>query len=135
MLKMREHKSADPKNGALSVAEAASESVPFDINRVYYIYGARNGAQRGAHAHTTLKQVLICVYGKIEVSLDDGKGDVRTTVLDDPGCGLFVGPGMWRTMKWLQDDSVLLVLASEHYNEADYIRDYDEFIEYGKRRS
>ena len=135
MVKMIERKSGDSKNGALSVAEAASEAVPFDIKRVYYIYGVRMGVQRGAHAHKTLRQVLICVYGKIEVSLDDGKGSVRTTVLDDPGSGLFVGPGMWRTMKWLQDDSVLLVLASEHYNEADYIRSYDEFVQYSKQRS
>ncbi|WP_462362785.1 sugar 3,4-ketoisomerase [Pyramidobacter porci] len=135
MLKMIERKSADPRNGSLCVAEAASESVPFDINRVYYIYGVQRGVQRGAHAHKTLKQVLICVHGRIEISLDDGRGNVQTTVLNEPSDGLYVGPGMWRTMKWLQDDSVLLVLASEHYNEADYIRDYDEFIEYGKRRS
>ena len=135
MLKMIERKSADPRNGSLCVAEAASESVPFDINRVYYIYGVQRGVQRGAHAHKTLKQVLICVHGRIEISLDDGRGNVQTTVLNEPSDGLYVGPGMWRTMKWLQDDSVLLVLASEHYNEADYIRDYDKFIEYGKRRS
>ena len=114
MLKMIKHKSAVPQNGALCVAEAASESVPFDINRVYYIYGVQGGVQRGGHAHKTLKQVLICVYGKIEISLDDGKGGVRTTVLDDPGCGLFVGPGMWRTMKWLQDDSMKSKLSNEN---------------------
>lgn len=135
MLKMTERQSVDPKNGALCVAEADSESVPFAINRVYYIYGVQSGVQRGGHAHKTLKQVLICVYGKIEITLDDGKGRVETTLLDNPHSGLLVGPGMWRTMKWLQDGSVLLVLASEHYNEADYIRNYDEFIRYSAKRS
>ena len=114
--------------GSLCVAEANSESVPFDIKRVYYSYGAEVGIVRGRHAHKTLEQLLICVYGEIEVSMDNGKGEIENIILNDPSEGLYVGPSMWRTMKWLKSDSVLLVLASQHYDSNDYIRDYDEFV-------
>ncbi|MCK9558708.1 MAG: FdtA/QdtA family cupin domain-containing protein, partial [Candidatus Cloacimonetes bacterium] len=71
---------------------------------------------------------LICVYGKIEVTVHNGKGKIENIVLNDPSEGLYVGPSMWRTMKWLRSDSVMLVLASQHYDSNDYIRDYDEFV-------
>ncbi len=114
--------------GSLCVAEANSEDVPFDIKRVYYSYGVESGVTRGMHAHKTLEQLLICVYGEIEVTVDNGKGKIENIVLNDPSEGLYVGPSMWRTMKWLRSDSVLLVLASQHYDSNDYIRDYDEFV-------
>ena len=120
---------ASPKDGSLCVAETNSESVPFEVKRVYYSYGVQEGVIRGHHAHKTLQQILICAYGKIEITLDDGKGSINTYILDDPSVGLYVGPSTWRTMKWLISDSVLLVLASDHYEAADYIRDYDMFIE------
>ena len=113
--------------GSLCVAESNSESVPFDINRVYYSYGVDAGIIRGRHAHKTLEQLLICVYGEIEVSMDNGKGEIENIILNDPSEGLYVGPSMWHTMKWLKSDSVLLVLASHHYDPKDYIHDYDQF--------
>ena len=112
--------------GSLSVVEGNMDSI-FPIKRVYYIFGADKGVERGHHAHKALEQLLICVYGAIEVMCDNGEKN-EYTVLDDPAKGLYVGPGIWHTMKWLKDDSVLLVLASEYYDESDYIRDYDEFI-------
>lgn len=122
------------EDGALCVAEANTQEIPFEIKRVYYSYGAREGIVRGHHAHKTLEQILICAYGSIEVTLDDGHGMVEAVVLNDPSVGLYVGPSTWRTMKWLKTDSVLLVLASEHYNADDYIRDYDEFRRWALER-
>lgn len=119
---------ATKTDGALCVAEANSGIVPFEIRRVYYSYGAEEGTIRGYHAHKELEQILICVYGKIEVVLDNGKGKVETGILERPTQGLYVGPCMWRTMKWLQSGSVLLVLASQHYDTSDYIRNYEDFI-------
>ena len=113
--------------GSLCVAEANSESVPFDIKRVYYSYGVEAGIVRGRHAHKTLEQLLICVYGEIEVSMDNRKGEIENIILNDPSEGLYVGPSMWHTMKWLKSDSILLVLASHHYDPKDYIHDYDQF--------
>jgi len=105
----------------------ANRDIPFAFKRVYYTYGVKEGIIRGYHAHKALEQLLICVYGAIEIMCDNGEKK-EYTVLDDPAKGLYVGPGIWHTMKWLKDDSVLLVLASEYYDESDYIRDYDEFI-------
>lgn len=121
----------DRKNndiGSLCVAESNSDAVPFLIKRVYYIYDVSSGVIRGHHAHKTLEQILICVKGAIEITLDNGRGNIESIKLDDPSIGLYVGPSMWRTMKWLKDNSVLLVLASEHYQASDYIRDYEEFL-------
>jgi dTDP-4-dehydrorhamnose 3,5-epimerase-like enzyme len=123
-----------PSDGFLCVAESNSESIPFAIKRVYYSYGAEEGVVRGMHAHKTLEQILICVYGEIKVTLDNGKGTASSFLLKDPSEGLYVGPNTWRTMEWQQKGSVLLVLASEHYNASDYIRDYDEFINWRKTK-
>jgi len=120
-------KNADnPQEGSLVFFEA-NKDIPFAFKRVYYTYGVKEGIIRGHHAHKALEQLLICVYGAIEIMCDDGDKK-EYTVLDDPAKGQYVGKGIWRTMKWLKDDSVLLVLASEYYDESDYIRDYDEFI-------
>lgn len=120
------------KEGSLVFIES-NKHVDFEIKRVYYTYGAKNGIMRGFHAHKKLEQVLICVYGKIEVSCDDGRNK-KTFILDDPSKGLYIGNEIWRTIKWLRDDSVLLVLASEYYTEEDYIRDYNTFLEYIKSK-
>lgn len=117
-------------DGNLCVAEGNSKEVPFEIKRVYYSYGAEKETIRGFHAHKTLQQILICAYGTIEVTLDDGNDKIETYILDNPTQGLYVGPSMWRTMKWQQSESVLLVLASEHYDASDYIRDYEEFVKW-----
>ncbi|ART78821.1 sugar 3,4-ketoisomerase [Oceanisphaera avium] len=109
------------------VALEADNTVPFDIKRVYYIFNTQAGVARGFHAHHNLKQVAVCVTGKCRMVLDDGK--TREDVwLDSPTKGLLIGDLVWREMHDFSEDCVLLVLASEHYDETDYIRDYEEFL-------
>jgi len=105
----------------------SQKDIPFDIKRIYYIYGVKKGVQRGMHAHKELEQIAFCPYGKIRFVLDDGykKEDV---FLDQPNKGLIIGKGIWHDMFWEQDDSVLVVGASMYYDENDYIRNYDDFI-------
>ncbi len=100
--------------------------VPFDIKRTYYIYDVPKGAVRGGHAHRNLEQLLVCTYGSIEILLDDGvtRGSI---VLDHPQKGLLVNSMVWHDMRWIEDRSVLSVLASGYYDEKDYIRDYGTF--------
>ncbi len=111
------------------VALEEKKEIPFDIKRVYYIYDTLEGVRRGFHAHKTLKQLLICVHGSCKVLLDDGK-EKEIVVLDKPYEGIFIQSNMWREMYDFSKDAVLLVLASEIYDEADYIRDYDKFLKY-----
>jgi len=120
--------SQDKAEGSICVAEGSSSDIPFNIQRVYYCYGAEAGIIRGRHAHKTLEQILICVNGEIEVTLDDGKRSIESIILKEPSQGLYVGPSTWRTMEWLKSDSILLVLASQHYDVSDYMRDYNEFL-------
>lgn len=121
-------------NGAGMLAFLESErDIPFPIKRVYYIYGVAQGERRGFHAHKKLQQVLLCVHGRCKVLLDDGISRV-TVELSDPAEGLFVGNTIWREMFDFSPDTVLLVLASERYDEADYIRDYQEFLSYLKEK-
>ncbi len=115
-----------PEEGQLQFIEE-ERHVPFPVRRIYYSTGVRAGHRRGKHAHRALEQVLVCVSGAVRVDLDSG-AKKETCVLDNPALGLYVGPMMWHTMTWIRDDSVLLVLASDLYNEADYIRSYDEFL-------
>jgi len=109
------------------VALEANQTVPFDIQRVYYIFGTKVGVARGFHAHKDLKQVVVCVTGKCRMILDNGKEKVETW-LDSPTKGLLIDGLVWREMHDFSEDCVLLVLASEHYDENDYIRDYDSFL-------
>lgn len=111
------------------VALEEQKEIPFDIKRVYYIYDTMSGVRRGFHAHKSLKQLLICVHGSCKVLLDDGK-EKEIVELDKPYEGIFIKNDMWREMYDFSEDAVLLVLASEVYDESDYIRDYDEFLEY-----
>lgn len=103
--------------------------IPFAIRRVYYIYGTQPDIRRGMHAHRHLDQVCVCVAGNCNFLLDDG---IRRQVvrLDSPARGLYLSGVIWREMSDFSADCVLMVLASEHYDESDYIRDYDEFIAY-----
>lgn len=103
------------------------KQIPFEVKRIYHIGNVKAGTVRGHHAHKTLEQILICPYGSIEVNLDDGTG-VKTCLIDSPDKGIYVGPGIWHTMKWHKDNSILLVYASQKYDENDYIRDFCEFI-------
>lgn len=116
------------------VALEGNKTVPFDIKRVYYIFGTQAGVSRGFHAHRNLKQVAVCVTGKCRMTLDNGMERVETW-LDSPTKGLLINDLVWREMHDFSDDCVLLVLASGHYDEADYIRNYDEFIETVKNDS
>lgn len=108
------------------VAIEANRHIPFEVKRVYYIFGTQPGVSRGFHAHKNLQQLAVCVTGKCRMVLDDGINK-ESVWLDSPTKGLLIGNNVWREMHEFSDDCVLLVLASEHYDESDYIRDYSEF--------
>ena len=118
------------EKGALTFLEGERD-IPFAIKRVYYIYDVAPGERRGFHAHKRLQQYLVCVAGSCKVLMDDAR-EKTEVVLDDPGEGLYVGPGMWHEMYDFSDGTVLLALASDFYSEEDYIRNYDRFIKYTK---
>ena len=108
------------------VALESNETIPFDIKRVYYLFGTKKDVTRGLHAHIKLKQVILCVTGSCNILLDNG--DVsESVILDCPTKGLLIDSLVWREMSDFTADCVLLVIASEHYNESDYIRDYEKF--------
>ncbi len=107
------------------------KDLPFEIKRVYYIYDTLEGVRRGFHAHLNLEQILVCVKGSCKIHLDDGS-DTAEVLLDEPSKALYIANNMWREMYDFSPDAVLLVLASEYYDEADYIRDYDKFLEFVK---
>ncbi len=111
------------------VAIEEKKDIPFKIKRIYYMYETVENVTRGFHAHKSLQQVLICVHGSCKIKLDDGK-EQEIVVLDKPTEGLYVSNVMWREMFDFSPDAILLVLASELYDESDYIRDYDEFLKY-----
>ena len=110
------------------VALESEKTVPFDIKRVYYIFGTHQRVARGFHAHRNLKQVAVCVTGQCRMVLDAGKKREEVW-LDSAIKGLLIDNLVWHEMHDFSPDCVLLVLASEHYDEADYIRDYRNFLE------
>lgn len=113
------------ERGSLVAVEGA-KTIPFDIKRIYYIFGTQSNITRGLHAHLTLKQVMFCITGSCKILLDDG--DKRESVLlDSPTRGLLVEGLVWREMNQFSSDCVLLVLANDYFDENDYIRDYNEF--------
>lgn len=116
------------RKGNLSVVEN-NDSEPFDVKRIYYLYDVPGGASRGAHAHKNLYQLIIAVSGSFNVTLDDGNVK-RTFLLNRPYQGLLVVPGIWRDLYDFSSGAVCLVMASEKYDSADYIRDYDTFLEF-----
>ncbi|MGC8622132.1 MAG: sugar 3,4-ketoisomerase [Caldisphaera sp.] len=99
----------------------------FEIKRVYYIYDVPSGAYRGAHAHKNLEQLMIALSGSFDVTVDDGKNK-KTIMLNNPALGLYLPKMIWREMKNFSTGSVCLVLASDYYDEKDYIRDYSKFL-------
>ena len=124
--KIIEFKEFGDEKGNLVVAEGSGFDVPFDIRRVFYIYGSDPDIKRGNHANRYTEFVLINVSGSSKVLVDDGvKKEV--IVLDKPRMGLYLGTMVWKEMYDFSPDSVLLCLASEHYIESEYIRDYDAF--------
>ena len=113
------------------VALEEFKDIPFRIKRVYYMYNTVAGVVRGNHAHKSLQQILICIHGSCKVRLDNGK-EKKVIPLEKPYEGLYVSNTMWREMFDFSPDAVLMVLASELYDESDYIRDYNEFLDYIK---
>ena len=111
------------------IAIESNKDIPFDMKRIYYIFDTKPGVVRGHHAHKTLEQMLICVSGSCTIVLDDGEKRSEV-VLSDPSTGLYIGANIWHEMKDFSEGAVLLVLASDFYNENDYIRNYDEFMIY-----
>ncbi|MCT7911795.1 FdtA/QdtA family cupin domain-containing protein [Arcobacter lacus] len=116
----------DERGSLIAIEEGYN--APFQIKRVYYIFDTKKGVERGFHAHINLKQIAIAVKGSCTFVLDDGnkKDEIE---LNNPNQGLFIEGLIWREMKDFSEDCVLVVLASEHYDESDYIRDYDKFLE------
>ena len=103
--------------------------IPFNINRIFYLYDIPGGEGRGAHAHKECHQFLIATSGSFEVQLDDGKIK-KTVMLNQPYRGLHIPPGIWASEVNFSSGSVCMVLASHVYEESDYIRDYKQFLEY-----
>lgn len=126
MIELSRHHS--DRKGNLSVVENGL-TVPFDVKRTYYLYDVPGGESRGGHAHRDLSQLIIAASGSFTVTLDDGEVK-RTFLLNRPYQGLYIVPGIWRTLDDFSSGAVCLVLASDVYTEADYIRHYDEFIKY-----
>lgn len=106
-----------------------SVNVPFDIKRVFYTYDIPGGESRGAHAHKECHQFLIAASGSYEVLLDDGVNR-RTVMLNRPFLGVHIPPGIWASEQGFSSGAVCLVLASHKYDEADYIREYNEFLKF-----
>ncbi|HCU01667.1 MAG: WxcM domain-containing protein [Candidatus Moranbacteria bacterium GW2011_GWE1_35_17] len=115
------------ETGQLIALESNKAVVPFDIKRVYYIYDTTPGTVRGHHAHKKLKQLLVATSGSCTIVCDDGK-EKREFILDWPNKALYVEGMIWRDMKNFSKGAVLMVLASEYYDENDYIRDYNVFL-------
>lgn len=121
-----------PKNHQLNgnlTSITNGEEVPFDVNRVFYLYDIPGGESRGAHAHKECHQFLIAASGSFEVLLDDGKLK-RTLMINRPDVGLHIPPGIWASEINFSSGSICLVLASHAYDERDYLRNYETFLEW-----
>ena len=105
------------------------KDIPFQIKRVYFMYETEKDVVRGKHAHKNLEQILVCIHGSCKIRLDNGS-EKKIVPLEKPYEGLYVANNMWREMFDFSNDAVLMVFASELYDESDYIRNYDEFIKF-----
>ncbi len=114
--------------GNLTVVENNS-AFPFDVKRIFYLYDISGGQSRGAHAHKECHQFLIAAGGSFEVALDDGKYK-RQVFLNHPNIGLHIPPGIWASELNFSSGAICLVLASHHYDEADYIRNYEHYLNF-----
>lgn len=126
-VKMLEFAQHGDDRGHLVIAEGGGQDVPFDIKRVFYIYGTQGDVVRGQHANRKTEFVLINVAGKSKVRVKDGEGNEAIFCLNRPHTGLYLPTMVWKDMYDFSEDSVLLCLASEHYDAEEYIRDYDAF--------
>lgn len=120
-------KIADPR-GNLTIAEERKD-IPFDVKRVYWVYDVPSGENRGGHAHRQCSEFIVAVSGSFTVTLSNGT-EQKTYLLNHPYQGLLVGTGIWRTLDDFSSGAVCLVLASELFAEDDYIRDFDQYLEY-----
>lgn len=116
------------------VALEEINDIPFSIKRVYYMYDTKEQVVRGKHAHRSLKQILVCISGTCKISMDNGR-EKKIVHLEKPYEGLYMPNDIWHEMFDFSSDAILLVLASEVYDERDYIRDYDEFLEFIKEQN
>ncbi len=112
--------------GNLSVIE--NDVVPFDVKRVYYLYDVPSGTHRGGHAHKKLYQLLIAISGSFNVVLKDSSGNTKVVTLNKPNTGLLIPNMVWRELEDFSSGAICLVVASEVYEESDYIRDFDRFL-------
>jgi dTDP-4-dehydrorhamnose 3,5-epimerase-like enzyme len=121
----------DFPDGNLVIGEE-KKSVPFAIKRFYFINHLYNSRTiRGWHAHKNLQQIILCLNGSFQLTLDDGR--IKQKILmNDPYSGVYLGPNVWRVMTKFSPDCVILAVASDFYKESDYIRDYQEFLKYVK---
>lgn len=110
--------------GYISVAQ--NNQLPFEVKRVFWTYFTPESVVRGRHAHHATQQILVAVTGRIIVTTDNGKGELQTFVLDSPDTGVYIPPNVWHTMQY-SHTAIQMVLASQEYDAADYIRDYEEF--------
>lgn len=124
------HEEEECRCGSL-VSLEEHKNIPFEIKRVYFIYGLNSAASRGAHAHKESNQVLICVHGNCEILFDDSRMQKRV-ILDKPHKGLLQKNMIWGEMQNFSKDCVLMVLSDDFYNPDDYIRDYNQFLELAK---
>lgn len=115
----------DDRGSLISLEQ--SQNIPFKVKRVYYIFDTKAGVARGFHAHKHLEQVVVCLKGSCQFILDNGEFKEKV-ILSSPQQGLHIGHNIWREMHDFSKDCILLVLANDHYYEADYIRDYSEFL-------
>lgn len=126
-VKMLEFPQKGDDRGHLVIVEGGVD-IPFDIKRAFYIYGSDRDVVRGQHANRKTEFVLINVAGKSKVKVKDGEGNEAIYCLNRPHTGIYLPTMVWKDMYDFSEDSVLLVLASEHYDASEYIRNYDDFV-------
>lgn len=126
VMKLESH--SNQRNGNLTVMQNKADA-PFEIKRIYYLYDVPAGESRGGHAHRRLHEMLVATSGSFTVTLTDGTGAEKTVMLNRPNVGLHIVPGIWRTLQDFSSGAVCLVMASEPYDEAEYVRSHEEFIE------
>lgn len=119
------------ESGNITVVEN-NKNIPFAVKRIYYLYDVPGGETRGGHAHYELEQFIIAASGSFDVIIDDGINRKRVS-LNRPNLALHIVPGLWRELDNFSSGSISMVLASHVFEESDYIRDYDSFLEYRKR--
>ena len=116
----------DDRGSLISLEQ--EKNIPFEIQRIYYMFNTKEGVRRGFHAHKKLKQIAIVISGSCRFVLDDGKERIDI-LMDNPGQGLYIDSFIWREMYNFSEDCVLLVIADKRYEEVDYIRSYEEFLQ------